>query len=239
MLHQLSNHVLSEYKSKGFTEIEELFSDQETAELFQAIQDAETPIMASSFLAGRNLFESSKRLQNIIFGPKNSHIASTLSHQKALQIGYDQLFFGSTDLKYLEMLPEFASLNEMSSMNGIAIGMLLSVDVLEPPEITTEEPEAPIGRSKTREEVLEEEAEIEPISFPKEPKNALFFDPRVEIPWRAWFEDIKGTALLAVWVKPGARYVQTKLDPLNNALKNEGYAFGDVLLAETHPLVKK
>jgi len=239
VLYQLSNHVLSEYKGKGFTEVEELFSDYETAELFQAIQEIEMPSVASTFLAGRNLFESSKHLQKIIFGPKISQIASTLSEKKALQVGYDQLFFGSDDPKYLDMLPDYASLNEMSSMNGLAIGMLLSIDVLEPPQIIIEEPEPKRAQPKTREEILEEEAEIEPIGFPKEPKNAIFFDPRVQIPWKAWFEDIKGTALLAVWATPGARYVQTKLDPLNNALKNEGYAFGDVLLPETHPLVKK
>ena len=237
MHYDISPPLLSHFTHYGFIELEEAISDAELAHLYKAIQSVESSSSQKTFLTGRDLFRKSAEAKKVLFSRKLCTIASKLSKQRVLQAGYDQLYFGTQDKDVLKHIPERASLNELSSMSQIACGMLVSIDVKEPPQ----EPEDPIDTSaKTREEVLEEEAKkIPQLSFPKEPKNALFISPKKPLPLKRWISEIEGSCVLVVWIYPGARYKESKLDPHAHLLKHEDYANGDVLLPRTHPYVKK
>jgi hypothetical protein len=237
MHYDLSPPLLSHFTHYGFIEIEEAITDAELAHLYKAIQLVDSSSFEKKFLVGRDLFRKNAEAKKVLFSRKLCTIASKLSNQRVLQAGYDQLFFGTQDPKVLKLIPEKASINDLSSMSQIACAMLVSIDVHEPPK----EPEEPTDKSaKTREEILEEEAKKIPIlSFPKEPKNALFLSPRRLLPLKRWVSEMEGSFMLVVWVYPGARYKESKLDPHSYALKHEDYAYGDVLLPRTHPYVKK
>lgn len=237
MHYDISPPLLSHFTHYGFIEIEEAISDAELAHLYKAIQLIETPSEEKTFLEGRDLFRKNAEAKKVLFSRKLCTIASKLSNKLVLQAGYDQLYFGTQDKSVLKRIPERVTLNELSSMSQIACGMLVSIDVNEPPK----EPKEPIDTSaKTREEILEEEAKkIPELAFPKEPKNALFLSPRKALPLRRWLSEMEGFCILVVWIYPGARYKESKLDPHTHALKHEDYAYGDVLLPKTHPYVKK
>ena len=63
--------------------------------------------------------------------------------------------------------------------------------------------------------------------------KGLFFLPDLPLP------PITGPTFLLVYCKAKTLYVEEKNDPHLHALKKLGYAYGDALTAETHPIVYK
>ena len=69
--------------------------------------------------------------------------------------------------------------------------------------------------------------------FPQEPGNALLVRPNVLLQWPP--------APFGLWVVayalPNAVYIQNPRDPAGDALKKLGYAYGDTLRNDAHPLI--
>lgn len=68
---------------------------------------------------------------------------------------------------------------------------------------------------------------------PKHPGNAVFFQSDILLPFPQWDFPL----LLIAFASANARYFFQGNDPHTHFLKKLGYAFGDKLTQETHPLI--
>ncbi|HSX26420.1 MAG TPA: hypothetical protein VLE89_05370, partial [Chlamydiales bacterium] len=74
------------------------------------------------------------------------------------------------------------------------------------------------------------------LPLPSQPSHLLFFKPTLLLDWPRLLK-VPTDLYLAVYALPISVYVQNLKDPATNALKQLGYAFGDTLKNEFHPLI--
>ena len=192
------------YYQNDFIEFEDLITEEEATILKEKI-DNET--------VSRDLFRKDPEIKKIILRHKLAEIASNLTKTKPLRFGYDHLFKSGD----LPLFKEGLTLDEMSSIQGVVCGFILSI---------TDEPNPLM------------ETGISPIPLLPHKKGAgIFFSKDSPISFKKMFELPNQTHILIVYVKQNAVYQETPNDPMPNFLKTLGYGYGDKLLNDTHPIV--
>lgn len=103
------------------------------------------------------------------------------------------------------------AINEIISIQGASIACVMS------PNPKTPEKKSPLG--------------IVPV--PTDQQNVLFFDPKFILDW----PHVESDLFFVVFAKKNSLYIRNEKDPETNYLKRMGYAFGDTLKNELHPLI--
>ncbi len=99
---------------------------------------------------------------------------------------------------------------EFFSVQGLQIGCIIAKE-------TAQQAPSPIGL----------------LPLPSQPGNVLFFRANLLLDWP---HCPPADLYLATFALPNAVYVENRKDPKTNDLKKQGYAFGDLLRNDTHPL---
>lgn len=126
--------------------------------------------------------------------------------------GKKQLRLGLDQWITEENRPRTATtVKEMFCLQGFALGAVLA-----------QNPKVPETRSS-----------LGVLPLPSASENILFFKPELILDWPHVSSDV----FLILFTLPNAVYVQNLKDPATHGLKAFGYAFGDTLRNETHPLI--
>lgn len=176
------------------------------------------------FSEGRDLWRISNPIKKIVTNPHFAEIASELTNQRVLRLGYTQYFPApsSTSLNiekgpYATLLSKKSTLEEISSLQGVQCGLMICLKDESNAEIAT----------------LPESTEI----FPLKAGNGVFFSPKAFINFPELYKRMGNQFLMIVYTQATAVYVHCENDPLAYSLRNVGYAFGDKLLDKRNPIL--
>ena len=187
------------------------------------------------FSVGRNLWLDETSLKKILLSRNLAEIASELTEQKPLRIGYTILFpsltlnqkqnSGSSYISFIESMP---TLLDMSNIQGVVCGAMLCVS-------SPKEENPVICELLTETESLS--LDETPTLFTKKVGNAIFFSPEWPLP----LDELKTrdgyTYLLIVYTQAKAVFIRQELDPHLHSFKLSGYQFGDRLNDLNNPIV--
>lgn len=173
------------------------------------------------FLAGRDLWREKEELQKRICYPGWAEVASQLTEQTPVRIGYDQLFFSRPALltapdvhdAYRNLLWKPGTLEEISCFRGLLCGLMICLQNDQP----ASEP-------------------IETISiFPQNAGNAVYFSPSASIDFSPLWKRKGERYLLIAYAQAKATYIIQPKDPLTHLMKQYGYVVGDYLKEKLNP----
>lgn len=228
------------FQKKGWIEFEDFFSLDQINLLNQSIDQAlsdrlSLPIERLNhqsseplFLHGRDLWRFNDRLKKFTVQPRLGEIASELIERKPLRLGYDQFFPSLYQTKfpknegekvYSTFIQQTASLEAVSSLQGIACGLMIS-----------------LGGKAGAEPSLIPEVEGMDV-FSAQPGHALFFQPGAEVNWNSLYSHPGQRYYLIVFTQLTSFYHLQQRDPLTHFLKPLGYVFTDKLTDKLNPIV--
>jgi hypothetical protein len=165
---------------------------------------------AELYLASRDLWRLESSLANL-FTRKLAPFAFALTAAKhSLRLAADQWIPAH--------LPQekAVSLKDLFSIQGLALGFLISSDALS-------------------EQVRRSDLGLLPL--PSKRGSVLFFQPHLLLDWPRLLQLPPVDLYLGAYALPISVYVQNLKDPSTNFLKQFKYGFGDVLKNEFHPLI--
>ena len=118
------------FRKNGFIEFEGLITENQFKELHAEIQNTLALPSEKAFLAGRDLWRNSAVVKKYLLHNSLASIAAELCEHKPIRIGYDQFFpkFNPTKIatnRYQSFLQKAHPLTEMSSLDGVACGLIL------------------------------------------------------------------------------------------------------------------
>lgn len=214
------NQHLAFYQQNGFIEFEDVISLEDLEKLTTEIdlklaKRLEIPsnklIKTPSYdiyRKGRDLFRDSDLIKSYSLKRNYAEIAKTLSNSNSLRIAYDQAIYSNKVSE--NPLMEMASLEEISSFQGIVCGLIIRLNDIE---------------------------DSEELAFlPSKKGNITFFKPNTPLPLKYLF-DKKNKFFMIVYSMIKSIYKLNEHDPNKNYLKKFGYVFGDLLKDKFHPVV--
>lgn len=220
------------FRKNGWIEFENLLSDQQLNALNQAIDESlaerlSVPIdklgavsPEKAFLQGRDLWRSKEQLRKLACLPRFGEVVSELVDLKPLRLGFDQ-FLPSIAGKQMAQCPSYSKFlhpsiefENMSSLRGIAAGLLIALD-------------------QSSEEASAEGADI----YPKFAGNATIFSPQGVFNFANLALHLKQSFYLIVYAASISLYYQQPNDPHAHVLKKYGYAYHDKLSDKLNPIV--
>lgn len=221
------------FRKENYIEFDELLSPNQLAELTKAIDSTLATRLSVDesgvkrqpadkvFMVGHDLWRTNEGLKRIVMHPHLSTIAAELVETKDLRLGYDLLFpdlarrFHDTRGENLleKFLKKTHSINEMSSLEGIACGLLICLSEPLKPELSSEE-----------------------AYIPKVPGNGIFLSPELVIDFPKLAPQ-QGNYFLIVYTYSAAYYILNEENPYAHELKHLGYHFGDKLNDKLNPIV--
>lgn len=159
----------------------------------------------------RNIWQHSLVLQKLCFNHQLADLAAQLSRLKALRFGFDHYFSSFKELS--NFFSENKSLEEMSSIDGLEIALLLNLSSSTELENTSSS------------------------SLPILSGSGTYFNTYT--PLNVLMEETppEGPFLLIAYCKANARYIHKHSDPFTHDAKKEKCGFGDLLANAYHPLV--
>lgn len=181
--------------------ISRLFSEKNTQEKFEA---------------SRDLFKKSDIIKKIAFLRSLSELAQQLQRQRPLRIAYDQYFPSPVQTpllkpeKYLEFLKNSATLQEISSVQGLVCGALLTL---------SDYPKDPDN------------------IFPNQRANVVFLHPNALLPLPSLLNQENVEYYLIVFANSKSHYLKNIKDPHSGSFIQTGYASGDKLTDKKNPIV--
>lgn len=228
------------FQKNGWIEFEEFFSSNQIAQLNQAIDQTlssrlKIPVnqlprqtAEGAFLQGRDLWRANQELGKFVAQPRLAEIASELIEKKPLRLGYDQFFppihqvkyQNPTDHIYSTFIDQTASLEALSSLEGLACGLII-----------------PLGEKKgaAAEGVP---SGVEGIDiFAGSAGHALFFRPEAEVNWKNLYAHHGQSYYLIAYTQLFCYYRLEPRDPHTHSLKSLGYVFTDKLNDKWNPVV--
>lgn len=223
------------FSKMGWIEFAEVLSLSQLEKLNQGIDEAlalrfqlspdQLKYLSSEklYLQGRDLWRSHLPLRKFLTQPQFAALASELTGIHPLRLGYDQLlparpekarlYSAPEEGVYAQFLDTTFSLQEISCLEGIACGVIVS-----------------LKGSDSRETTLE--------PFPRAPGHVLFFLPNRPIEWQHLYAYPKGRFYLIVYTHSVAHYRLQPSDPHLHALKHLGYIFNDPLNDRLNPIIR-
>ncbi len=204
------------FQKNGFIEFESLLSHDEISLLTSSADKMLEQRLSGKldfrsceemFRVGHDLWRHDTAFRKCALSYQQFNLAAELFKKPTLHLAFDQLLRTTTLPGFPGRVP--ASLHQVSSIAPLAGALLFHLSAAPPP------------------------SEL----IPRRPENGMFLSPDLIIPWQLFFELPHQSYLLIVYAPPGARYILQKNDPHTHSLKKLGYAFGDKLQAEHHPLL--
>ena len=181
------------------------------------------------FSVGRDLWREDPLLKKILLRRNLAEIASELTEQKPLRMGYTTLFHSnyfaekeSLDPLYTPFINSNPTLSEISNIQGVVCGALLCVSLAK---------EESLLNSET--EILNDPSTL----FTKKAGNGIFFSPEWPLPLHELKQRAGYTYLLIVYTQARAVFIKQELDPHLNFFKLSGHQFGDRLNDLQNPIV--
>lgn len=172
------------------------------------------------FESGRDLWRDSTGLKKITCQRRLGELVYQLVGERPIRIGYEQYYPHLDHLasrlagKYTNFLLKPASLKEVSSMQGIACGILIGL---------------------TENEGVEQS--IENSIFPRKKGNIVFLHPDGIIDWPCLLEGNGKEYYLIVYTIRKGIYIKNRMDPLTGSFIQLGYSSGDLLKDKLNPII--
>lgn len=222
-----SNHREFFYKHHAI-EFEALLDEKQLASLSEHIRRAlslrlkggtDTP--ENLFMAGRDLFREESAIRKIVTQRLFAEIASELTQQKPLRLGYDQFIppppapetLNYTQSPYFQMLKSQPTLQEIGPLQGVICGMMICLKG----GAWESTPDGP--------------------TFSRKAGNAVFLSPLALVDFADLMKASGCSYLLIVYVQANAVYILNPADPNTHALKSYGYSLGDKLTDKLNPIL--
>jgi len=161
------------------------------------------------FVLGRDLWRENSFIKSWVLKKELAKIASFLTSEKRLRIGYDQLL-RTFDSPFIAQSFDTFRLDQASSVQGIVCGLLLS---------------------------LKKNQKINAF-LPEDGGSGVFFSPTQFFSLKPLWETPDQSFLLITYTKEKAVYIFQNDDPHTHALKKHGYVFGDGLKCSLNPLLR-
>ncbi len=233
------------FQKKGWIEFEDLLKEEQIQAIQRPLEEvlAERLKVSTSqvgkqpaerlYHQGHDLWRSSPILQHFIMQPRFGEIAVELIGRKVLRLGYDQFFpplhppsLSSLPLSfYAPFMGRGLSLEEVSSIRGVACGMMIALG-----EKT--------GSVLQKEEASGEVSEGQKIDiFPFRAGHVIFFRPHLPVAWDCLAHHVGQRFYLIVYASSLSYYQLQPNDPHTHALKHLGYIFNDPLADKLNPVV--
>ncbi|MGE5196293.1 MAG: hypothetical protein ACM3JI_03060 [Anaerolineae bacterium] len=226
------------FSKHHYIEFEDLISLNDVENLKQSIettlakrlhckvQDLDNRSEQDLYKAGRDLWREDLNIKKTLFRPEICEIASSLFSKNPLRLGFDQAF-RSSSFKREDLFKPPLSLQEISCLKDLcgAFIVRLSEDA---PSLDRFNHDVPKKASFGRDFFF---------PHPQKRENLLFLSPQLLLTFQPLFNKSAQHFLLVSFCKDKTTYVLEKKDPNTHALKNQGYAFGDLLKNNTHPIV--
>jgi len=169
------------------------------------------------FLAGRDLWRDSSVIADVVVHHRLAKVFSDLIDVKPLVLGYDQGFLITGDVPNDGWFAVLKNLEKVSAIQKLHGGLLLRLS----------------GSSDSLPQSTEEVI----IPIPSQVGSGVFFSAKIPVDWSSLWLCPGDRFLLIVYADPRSRYVARAEDPHQHALKKLGYAFGDRLKHQHHPIV--
>jgi hypothetical protein len=203
------------FYEKGSILFHDLFSLQKVAE-YQKVLSSLSPSHK------RNIWQHSPLLKNLCFNHQLGHLAADLSRLKPLRFAFDHYFPSFKEL--ITFFSENTSLNDLSSIDGLEIALLLNLS--SSIELTSE----------SRLPLLSGSGMFFDTNFCLNASSDQREENLLEGPFP---EDRtpEGPFLLIAYCKANARYIFKPSDPFTHDVKKEKCAFGDLVSNIHHPVV--
>lgn len=179
------------------------------------------------FASGRDLWRKSNIIKKFALDKQLAKIASELTGQKFLRLGYDQFFpsivikkslggLEKTMTRYSYWLKKNAPIGELSCIQGIVCGLLLCLNA---PEAEMRVPA------------------IDDSIFSLKAGNIVFFSPLKHIDFSELPTRPGQEFFLLTYAEKRAIYIPNENDPQLHAFKQLGYVFGDRLNDSLNPVL--
>ncbi|MEK7339919.1 MAG: hypothetical protein AABZ92_04305 [Verrucomicrobiota bacterium] len=195
------------FQKNRFIEIEGLLPLEKITQIEKLSDLTLAKRSENSFLQGYDLWRDNKELKEILHKRSLIKIIAELFNTFPLRIAFDQYIKATSP----SPIQTTWALEELSCIKPLAGSMLI-----------------PLSFSKPLKSHF---------PFPQKIGNVLFLAPDYPIPWPLLFGS-EGLKLLIVNFAPEkAIYQQETRDPHQHVLKKWGYAFGDSLNNQHHPLL--
>jgi hypothetical protein len=215
------------FKKKKLIEFEEIWSADElhllknrSEELLAKRLNVEPEKLARAsnldlYRAGRDLWKEEDKFRKALFPKKLLQAARELYQTETLRLGFSQHLFAGLDRK--SPLGDVArTLKESVSFSEILGSALLSLNQ---------------GTA-----AADQSAKFCP--FPEKEGNLIFLSPDLVFSTELLFSDPGQHHILFLFSPLKTLYLFQEKDPLTHLLKKSGYAFGDSLKDETHPVLQ-
>lgn len=172
------------------------------------------------FVQGRDLWRQNEFIRKIVMQKKFARIASELTEQKIIRLGYDQLIpapiapilFGNSADPYYNFLNKTMMLSEFSGLQGTVCGLLLCVQG--------------VG--------LEAGGES---PFSTIMGNGVFISPDCVIDFKELYNRPGYLYFLIVYCQSSTVYIHQNHDLHADAMRNLGYSYGDKLKDKFNPIL--
>ena len=204
------------FQRNGYIELEALLTFEEVCLLSSAADkllekrlsnQIEFKSAEELYRVGHDLWREDETLRKKILSHTFAEIGAELFKKPSLHIAYDQLFRTGSKPGFPQKLP--STLNEISSIYPLAGALLIHLSG----------PKAP--------------SEL----IPSRHENIMYLSPEMMIPWELFFQLPHQSYLLIAYGIPESIYLLQKKDPHTHSLKKLGYAFGDRVKHDRHPII--
>lgn len=208
---ELSTNQLNFFQRRGGILFEELLPENFFLELAK---------LASERQFSRNLWVNNQTFKKLAFYPSLVSLSCSLVKKPYLRMGFDTLLTKKKDLG--SFFKDTLTFSLQNCFQPLSICVLIN--------LSTEDITCTLV-----------EKEKDPSSLILTPNSAFFFQPER---FNLTFEDTEEEQIpenpllyLIAYAEKNSRYVLCEKDPHTHDLKKKGYAFGDLLKDEEHPLV--
>lgn len=235
----LSKEQRLHFEKHHFLEIEEMLESEQLQHLKKEIDQLSHPSLPNiddeweslsqtekRFAIGHDLWRKSNLIKKFTLDKHLAQIASELTGEKFLRIGYDQFFpnivlekpaYGTHERfksKYAFWLQKEASIGDLSCIQGVVCGLLLCLNA----------PESEISTAADS-------------VFSLKAGNIVLFSPLKMIALAELQKRPGQEFLLLTYAEKRALYIPNENDPHQHSLKQMGYVFGDRLNDNLNPVL--
>lgn len=205
----VSREQLFFFERFGSLYLENVFSEQDVDSLISA---AEREILTrcsalrfnrledGSLLYGRDMSITSPEIRKLIHSFRLAEVAHQLCQKRPLRFGFDQMW-------RLPFIPSNVTLEGISSVSSVTIGVIIALDTIASGKETV---------------------------FPLTRGSVTFVSPTLVLNPP---QELGGRFLVLAYTSGLPQYRLQPSDPQTHELKKHGYVFGDILKETTHPVL--
>ncbi len=231
MRYCLDPHHFETFQNQEYIEFEDLLTSEQLIRIREAVDKVVTcrvPKGTTKMTDLMDIWRDHEEVKKLAFRKGFNELAAQLFKVSPIRLAFDYAF---VSLKSGQAFFEKdRALQDFSSLQNMAGALMICLEGSGPIE---EEPVEVIVETVDGEEL---EPEII-VTLPMEPGNGTFFGPSCPIPFLKLMEQRERKFLLIAYVKACTVYSPCSEDPNLHSLKSLGYAYGDLIKDQTHPIV--